>query len=82
MPIWCCMQNIEQSIPPAAPGKVVIPRTVGEVVEAVRAAKTAGVKLRCIGHGDTWTPVFFDPVRYLIFRQCRACITHVAECEK
>lgn len=56
------VQNVEQSIPPAEPGKVMVPNTVEEVIAAVGAARTAGAKLRCISHGHTWTPVFFDPV--------------------
>ena len=44
------------------PGRVIIPSTVDDVVRAVGAARAAGVKLRCIAHGDTWTPVFFDEV--------------------
>jgi hypothetical protein len=56
------VQNVEQSIPPAEPGKVMVPSTVEEVIAAVGAARAAGAKLRCISHGHTWTPVFFDPV--------------------
>lgn len=55
-------QNVEQSIPPAEPGKVMVPSTFEEVLAAVGAARAAGAKLRCISHGHTWTPVFFDPV--------------------
>ena len=44
------------------PGQVIIPSTVDDVVRAVGAARAAGVQLRCIAHGDTWTPVFFDEV--------------------
>ncbi len=55
-------QNVEQSIPPVEPGRVLVPSTVEEVIGAVGAARAAGAKLRCISHGHTWTPVFFDPV--------------------
>ena len=44
------------------PGRVIIPSMVEDVVRAVGAARAAGVKLRCIAHGDTWLPVFFDEV--------------------
>ena len=44
------------------PGRVIIPSTVDDVVKAVGATRAAGLKLRCIAHGDTWTPVFFDEV--------------------
>ncbi|CAK0738229.1 hypothetical protein CVIRNUC_001012 [Coccomyxa viridis] len=60
-------QNIEQSIPPTMPGRVIIPSMVEDVVRAVGAARAAGVKLRCIAHGDTWLPVFFDEGAYVLF---------------
>ena len=44
------------------PGRVIIPSMVEDVVRAVGAARAAGVTLRCISHGDTWMPVFFDEV--------------------
>ncbi len=73
------LQNVEQSIPPAEPGKVMVPSTVEEVVSAVSAARAAGANLRCISHGHTWTPVFFDPVhapscRLNVQMDCRAWV--------
>jgi hypothetical protein len=41
----------------------VVPSTQDEVVAAVKAAAAQpGGNLRCIGHGNTWTPAFFDEV--------------------
>ena len=75
------VQNVEQSIPPAEPGKVVVPSTIEEVVSAVSAARAAGAKLRCISHGHTWTPVFFDAVgaascRLNLLMQCPEWAPH------
>ena len=53
------------------PGRVIIPSTVDDVVRAAGAARAAGVKLRCIAHGDTWTPVFFDEVLSVPFQIVR-----------
>ena len=37
-----------------------IPRTTAEVAEAVSRAAEAGKRVRAIGKGHTWTPMFFD----------------------
>ena len=57
-------QNVEQSVPVTAPGKVVVPSTVEEVVAIVKAAAAVpGANIRCIAHGSSWTSVFFDEAR-------------------
>lgn len=53
-------QNWGASLPPARPGRVLVPRTPGEVVDAVVAAAAAGRRVRAVGKGHTWTPMFFD----------------------
>ena len=58
------LQNTEQSVLPTAPGRVLVPSTVQEVVSAVKAAAEAGGNVRCIGHGNSWMPIFFDAVRF------------------
>lgn len=56
-------QNTEQSVVATEPGRVIVPSTVEEVVAAVKAAAALGANIRCIGHGNSWTPIFFDAVR-------------------
>ena len=59
-----CGQNVEESIPVTAPGKILVPSTVEEVVAAVKAAAALpAANIRCIAHGASWTNVFFDKVR-------------------
>ncbi len=60
-------QNTEQSLLPTAPGRILAPSTVGQVVSAVKAAAASGENVRCIGHGNSWTPVFFDAVSTALF---------------
>lgn len=57
------LQNWGGTILPTEPGRMVVPRSVDEVVAAVQFAATAGKTVRCIGHGFSWLPVFFDAVR-------------------
>ena len=66
-------QPTEESVPPTAPGKIVVPSTEEEVVAAIKAAAAQpGGNLRCIGHGNTWTPAFFDEV-WPILRMHHLC---------
>ena len=53
-------QNWGGSVAPARLGKLLVPRTTGEVAAAVAAAAAAGRRVRAIGKGHTWTPMFFD----------------------
>lgn len=54
-----------QSLLPTAPGRILAPSSVEEVVTAVKTAAASGSELRCIGHGNSWTPIFFDAVSTL-----------------
>ena len=45
---------------PARLGKLLVPRTAAEVAAAVVAAASAGRRVRAVGKGHTWTPMFFD----------------------
>ena len=61
-------QNVEQSVPVTALGKVVVPSTVEDVVSIVKAAAAVpGGNIRCIAHGSSWTSVFFDEARQAPF---------------
>ena len=53
-------QNWGASLPPARPGRVLVPQTPEEVAHAVVAAAAAGRRVRAVGKGHTWTPMFFD----------------------
>ena len=55
-----CAQNWGGSVAPARLGKLLVPRTTAEVAAAVAAAAAAGRRVRAIGKGHTWTPMFFD----------------------
>ena len=45
---------------PARLSKLLVPRTTEEVAAAVAAAAAAGRRVRAIGKGHSWTPMFFD----------------------
>ncbi|KAK9836984.1 hypothetical protein WJX81_004351 [Elliptochloris bilobata] len=53
-------QNWGGSLPPARLGRLLVPHTPGEVAAAVSAAAAAGRRVRAVGKGHTWTPMFFD----------------------
>ncbi|KAK9836979.1 hypothetical protein WJX81_004257 [Elliptochloris bilobata] len=53
-------QNWGGSVAPARVGKLLVPRTADEVAAAVAAASAAGRRVRAVGKGHTWTPMFFD----------------------
>ena len=53
-------QNWGASLPPARPGRVLVPQTPEDVAHAVVVAAAAGRRVRAVGKGHTWTPVFFD----------------------
>ena len=54
------VQNWGASLPPARPGRLLVPRTPWEVADAVVAAAAAERRVRAVGKGHTWTPMFFD----------------------
>ena len=62
-PASWAVQNTEQSLLPTTPGNILVPSTVEDVVSAVKTAAASGGNLRCIGHGNSWTPIFFDAVQ-------------------
>ena len=53
-----------------------MPHTTAEVAKAVKAAVEAGKRVRAIGKGHTWTPMFFDNdgVRLMPDMTCGICI--------
>lgn len=54
-------QNWGRSVAPQRiQGADKYPRTTAEVVALVQDAAKQGRRVRCIGHGHTWTPAFFD----------------------
>ena len=73
------MQNWGASVPPASLGKPLIPQTTGDVAAAVAAAAAAGRRVRAIGKGHTWTPMFFDDDGVTLtpfpHPQSRTCVT-------
>ncbi|BDA44303.1 probable D-arabinono-1,4-lactone oxidase at N-terminal half [Coccomyxa sp. Obi] len=60
-------QNTMQTLLPTAPGHILAPSSVEEVVTAVKTAAASGSELRCIGHGNSWTPIFFDTGATVLF---------------
>ncbi|KAK9837034.1 hypothetical protein WJX81_008283 [Elliptochloris bilobata] len=53
-------QNWGGTLPPAPLGRLLVPQTFGRVAAAVCAAAAAGRRVRAVGKGHTWTPMFFD----------------------
>ena len=53
-------QNWGGSAAPAVMDQHLVPHTTAEVANAVKAAADAGKRVRAIGKGHTWTPMFFD----------------------
>jgi FAD/FMN-containing dehydrogenase len=53
-------QNWGGTVAPAPLGRPLLPQAPEEVAAAVVAAAAAGRRVRAIGHGHTWTPMFYD----------------------
>ena len=53
-------QNWGGSAAPGVMDQHLVPHTTAEVAKAVKAAAEAGKRVRAIGKGHTWTPMFFD----------------------